>query len=68
MDYEKVVEAKIMAMLTGQFNIPDVLRENIISMIQYNAVGGKMIRGLFAVYSTYLLCDKWDTATKEQYE
>ena len=67
MDYEKVIEAKIMTILTDQFHIPSVLRENIIKMIQYNAVGGKMIRGLFAVYSTYLLCEEWDTTTKEQY-
>ena len=43
------------------------LRNNVIKMIQYNVVGGKMIRGLFSVYSAYVSCSKWDDSLKEQY-
>lgn len=57
-----------MKLLVDHFHIPEELRNNIIEMIKYNAVGGKMIRGLFSVYSTYVLCETWDSVMKEQYD
>ena len=67
LEYEIDLEGKIRNILSDDFHIPESLRLNIIEMVKYNAVGGKMIRGLFSVYSTYVLCETWDTAMKEQY-
>lgn len=53
--------------LKRDFCIPEEIRNNIIEMIKYNAVGGKMIRGLFAVYSSFVLCDNWDMQMKEEW-
>lgn len=52
----------------SEYTIPTELQSNILLMIRYNVMGGKMIRGLFSVYSTYYLCDEWNEKIKEQYE
>lgn len=49
-----------------KFALQNDLREYILNTIRYNVVGGKMIRGLFAVYSTYALCNEWNEEMKEQ--
>ena len=64
--YEKVIEEKIDSILVHEYSIPEELRNNLIKMIQYNVVGGKMIRGLFSVYSAYVSCKQWDNHLKEQ--
>ena len=49
-----------------KFALQEDLCEYILNTIRYNVVGGKMIRGLFAVYSTYSLCEEWNNEMKEQ--
>lgn len=66
LEYESTIEDKVNTILKRDFCIPEEIRNNIIEMIKYNAVGGKMIRGLFAVYSSFVLCDNWDMQMKEE--
>lgn len=38
-----------------------------MEMVRYNVLGGKMIRGLFSVYSVYAMSEEWNDKIKEQY-
>lgn len=66
MDYLTILLQKVRVLLSEEFSIPESIEENIIHMIEYTVEGGKMIRGLFTVYSVYLLCDSWNEEMKEQ--
>ncbi|KAK8818867.1 hypothetical protein WA577_002108 [Blastocystis sp. JDR] len=57
---------RIERILTNDFSIPEELRANVLEMVRYNVLGGKMIRGLFSVYSAYAMSGEWDDKRKEQ--
>ena len=40
----------------------------MLEMVRYNVLGGKMIRGLFSVYSVYAMSGEWNDRMKEQYD
>lgn len=52
--------------LDTEFQIPSKIKDAVIEMIEYNVVGGKMIRGLFAVYTTYATSSVWDEQRKKE--
>ena len=58
---------RIERILTNDFSIPEELRANMLEMVRYNVLGGKMIRGLFSVYSAYAMSREWDDKMKEQF-
>ena len=39
----------------------------MLEMVRYNVLGGKMIRGLFSVYSAYAMSGEWNDKMKEQF-
>lgn len=63
----KPLLAQIEAILKDEFTIPDELCDYVLEIIRYNVVGGKMIRGLFAVYTAYAMCGEWNEEMKEQF-
>jgi geranylgeranyl pyrophosphate synthase len=54
------------ALLIEEFHMPEALRSDLCEMIRYNALGGKMVRGLFTVYCTYAMSEVWDENIKKQ--
>ena len=58
---------RIERILINDFSIPEELRANVLEMVRYNVLGGKMIRGLFSVYSAYAMSGEWDDKRKEQF-
>lgn len=58
---------RIDRILTNDFHIPEELCANVLEMVRYNVLGGKMIRGLFSVYSAYAMSGEWNDRVKEQF-
>lgn len=66
LEYKNVLLRDVDEILDATVVIPSELKQDILEMIEYNCVGGKMIRGLFVVYSTYAMCKEWDEETKKR--
>ena len=65
LDYKDILLKDVEEILDETIVVPQELKQDIINMIEYNCVGGKMIRGLFTVYSAYAMCNEWNEKTKQ---
>lgn len=65
--FESMV-GRVERLLADSFHLPAEQKDAVLEMIRYNVLGGKMIRGLFSVYSAYAMSEAWDTTTKEQWD
>ena len=65
-EYKDVLLRDVEEILDSTISVPHELKQDIIKMIEYNCVGGKMIRGLFAVYSAYAMCNEWNEEMKKR--
>lgn len=65
-EYKDVLLRDVEEILDSTISVPPELKQDIIKMIEYNCVGGKMIRGLFAVYSAYAMCNEWNEEMKKR--
>lgn len=59
---------RVERLLADSFHLPVEQKDAVLEMIRYNVLGGKMIRGLFSVYSAYAMSETWDTTTKERWD
>ena len=66
LEYKDVLLRDVEEILDSTIRAPYELKQDIIKMIEYNCVGGKMIRGLFAVYSAYAMCSEWNEEMKKR--
>ncbi|KAK8798275.1 hypothetical protein WA588_003360, partial [Blastocystis sp. NMH] len=65
-EYIHTLKSDVYTILDTEFQIPSKIKDAVIEMIEYNVVGGKMIRGLFAVYTTYAASSVWDEQRKKE--
>ena len=66
LEYKDVLLRDVEEILDSTIRAPYELKQDIIKMIEYNCGGGKMIRGLFAVYSAYAVCSEWNEEMKKR--
>lgn len=66
LEYIYTLKSDVHTILDTEFHIPTEIRDAVIEMIEYNVVGGKMIRGLFAVYMAYAASSVWDEQRKKE--
>ena len=66
LEYIHTLKSDVNTILDTEFHISAEIKTAVIEMIEYNVVGGKMIRGLFAVYTAYAMSSVWDEQRKKE--